>query len=452
MQSVKIRSILASMKLRVLALPALLSANLFATEVAGDWPRWRGPFNNGMARSGAPLKWSDTENVAWKIPIPGLGHSSPIIWEDRIFLTTAVRTSNEGANSAPPSRGRRSFGQGSSEEQPEHRLVVMAVDRKTGKVIWEQTARTVRPHEGYHQTYGSFASNSPVTDGKHVYAFFGSRGIYCYSLDGKLIWERDLGVRMRMRNAFGEGTATVLEGDTLLLLFDHEENSFLVALDKRNGKTLWKVDRDEPSNWAPPLVVEHQGRKQVIVSAPNKVRSYDLASGKLIWECAGLGLNTIPAPVYKDGIVYVMSGFRNPNLMAIRLGREGDLTGTDAIVWSTNRGTSYTPSPVLHEGKLYMLTDSGMLSCLDAATGKPYYDRVRLPKPYNFKASPVGANGRLYLSSEEGDVIVVKMGEKFEILATNTMADQMFIATPAIAGGEIYLRSTTHLFCIRQSN
>ena len=188
----------------------------------------------------------------------------------------------------------------------------------------------------------------------------------------------------------------------------------------------------------------------MVVSASNKVRSYDPATGKLIWETAGLGSNVIPAPVTANGLVYVMSGHRQPNLLAIRLGREGDLTGTDAIAWTNNRGNPYSSSPVLHENKLYFVTDSGMLSCLNALTGEAYYLQQRLPKPYNFKSSPVGANGRLYLATEDDDVVVVKMGEKYEVLATNTLADQMFIATPAIAGGSLYLRSQDALYCIRQ--
>lgn len=421
---------------------------LLAADVPGEWPRWRGPFDNGVARSDAPLTWSDTENIGWKTAIPGLGNSSPVVWGDRLFLTTAVPT-QAGAGQTPASSGGAGFGQGASGEQPEHRLTVICLDRKTGKVLWEKVARTVKPHEGYHRRYGSFASNSPVTDGKRLYTFFGSNGAYAFDLDGKLLWEWDPGIKMRKRNAFGEGTAVVLDGDTLLFNFDHEGADALFALDAATGKLRWKADRDEISNWAAPLVVTHNGVRQAIVSAPTKVRAYDMKDGSLLWECAGLGANTIPAPVHLNGVVYVMSGFRNPNLLAIKLGGKGDLTGSDHLLWTTNKGTSYTASPVLHEGKLYFLTDSGMLSCLDAATGKPYYERTRLPKPYNFKSSPVGVNGKLYLSSEEGDVIVVRMGETFEVLSTNTLADQSFIATPAVAGGELYLRSQTHVFCIR---
>lgn len=433
-----------------------LAAAIFAVSVLAQktssnvshWPQWRGPDFNGMARGDAPTKWSDTENVKWKAVIPGRGHSTPIVWGDKVFLTTAIPTAPPAA---PPTAGagRGGPGGGAGANQ-EHQFVVLCLDKKTGKTLWQKVARTATPHEGYHGMYGSFASNSPVTDGKNVYAFFGSRGVFCYDLNGKLLWEKDLGVQMKMRLQFGEGTAAVLHDDKLLLVFDYQGESFIVALNKANGNEAWRAKREEISNWSTPLVVEHAGRKQVIVSAPTKVRSYDLQMGKLIWDCAGLGLNTIPQPVHQDGVVYVMSGFREPKLLAIRLGKEGDLTGTDAVLWSETRGLSYTPSPVLFDGKLYTLTDNGMMSCFDAKTGKPHYQQQRLPKPYNFKASPVGANGKLYLATEDGDVVILKMGEKFEVLATNTLQDQFFIASPVILNNEIFLRGQNTLFCISE--
>jgi outer membrane protein assembly factor BamB len=403
-----------------------------------------------MARGDAPVEWSDTKNVAWRVPIPGRGFSSPIIWGDKIFLTTAVPTGDVAETPADAQQqGQRRGPGGGAGAGREHKFVVLCLNRHTGKVLWERVAKVATPHEGYHRQYGSFASNTPVTDGQHLYAFFGSRGLYKYDLNGKLIWEKQF-PPMRMRLGFGEGVPTVLDGDTLYLKFDQEQDSYMLALDKHSGKELWRVTRNEVSSWSPPLVLTHNGRKQVVVSATTKVRSYEPATGKIIWEASGLGSNVIPAPVSAGGIVYVMSGHREPNLLAIRLGPQGDLTGTDAIVWTNNRGNSYTAAPVLHDNKLYFITDSGMLSCFDAITGKPYYHQQRLPKPYNFKASPVGANGKLYLATEEGDVVVVKMGEKFEVLATNTLADQVFISTPAIAGGSIYLRSHGMLYCIRQ--
>jgi outer membrane protein assembly factor BamB len=409
-----------------------------------DWPRWRGPNDDGMARGDAPLTWSATQNVAWRTPVPGRGFSSPVIWGNKLFVTTAV-PGGEISPRPPGASGRSAGGVGSGRE---HQFRVLALDRQTGKVIWERVAAAATPHEGYHSRYGSFASNSPVTDGSHLYAFFGSRGLYCYDLDGKLIWRKDF-PPMRMRLEFGEGAAPVIDETAVYLKFDQERDSYMLALDKLTGKELWRVERDELSSWSPPLIVTHNGRKQVVVSASNRVRSYDAASGKVIWEAAGLGTNVIPAPVTRDGMVWVMSGHRDPNLLAIRLGHEGDLTGGSAIAWTNQRGNSYTASPVLHDGKLYVITDSGMLSCFDALTGKPYYHQQRLPKPYSFKASPVGANGKLYLSTEDGDVVVVRMGEKYEVLATNTMPDEFFVATPAIAGGRIYLRGKNTLYCIR---
>ena len=447
-------------------LPVVISAQQGSGDNA-NWPQWRGPDANGMARGDAPLRFSDTENVKWKTPIPGRGQSTPVVWGDRIFLTTAIPVAGEPRPATPPpapavqatpaesTQGRRGpggFGGGNAGPQQEHRFEVLCVSRASGKILWQKTASVARPHEGYHSTYGSFASNSPVTDGKRLYAFFGSRGVYCYDFEGNILWEKDLGVQMRTHMQFGEGTPAALHVDRLLLKFDHNAGSFLVALDKNTGKEIWRVNRDEMTSWSGPLVVEHQGRRQIIVSASNKVRAYDFQSGSLLWECAGLGANVIPDPVHQNGIVYVMSGYRNPNLLAIRLGKEGDLTGTDAILWSQTRGLSYTPSPLLHDNRLYLLTDSGMMSCFNATTGEAFYHQVRLPKPYNFKASPVGAGGRIYLASEDGDVVVLKMGQEFEVLATNTLEDQMFVASPVIVGGELLLRSQNQLFCISQSS
>ncbi|HKO97461.1 MAG TPA: PQQ-binding-like beta-propeller repeat protein [Pyrinomonadaceae bacterium] len=422
------------------------------------WPQWRGPFFNGMARGDAPTVWSDTSNIKWSTELPGRGFSTPVVWGDKVFLTTAVPTGKPAAQPSPTPTPEAPAGQGERRRgrdtgpQVEHKFDVLSLDRKTGKILWQKTARVAVPHEGYHRVYGSFASNSPATDGKYIYASFGSRGIYCYDFSGKLIWEKDLGVQMKMRLSFGEGSAPLLLDNRLFLLFDHEAGSFIVALDKRNGKELWRTPREEGSSWSTPLAVNHSGGTQIVVTGTTKVRSYEPATGKVLWETAGLGLNPIPVPVHQNDVVYVMSGYRDPKLMAIKLGRQGDLTGTDAILWSHTRGLAYTTSPVLHENKLYVVTDNGTISAFNATTGEPHYAQVRLPKSYNLKASPVGANGKLYLATEDGDVVVIKMGEKFEILGTNTLADQVFIATPVIAAGEMFLRSQNRLFCISQKS
>jgi outer membrane protein assembly factor BamB len=445
---------------------ALGSAFLLLTVVAfvpaqnngqAHWPQWRGPYFNGLARGDAPTNWDNTKNIKWKANIPGRGFSTPIIWGDRIFLTTAVPTGKPAAQpsvvaqaDAGSAQGGRGRPGGEAVPQAEHRFDVLCLDRKTGKLLWQKTAKVSEPHEGYHRTYGSFASNSPSTDGRYVYVSFGSRGLYCYDFNGKLIWEKDLGVQMKIRLAFGEGSAPLLMDDRLIAVFDHEAGSFVIALDKRTGKELWRVARDEGSSWSTPLAIQHNGRTQVVVAASRKVRSYDPKTGSVLWEAAGLGSNVIPVPVYSDGIVYVMSGYRDPRLMAVKLGKEGDLTNSDSIVWSQTRGLAYTTSPVLHENKLYVVTDNAMVSAFNAATGEPFYSQVRLPGSYNMKASPVAANGKLYLATENEDVVVLKLGEKFEVVATNKLTDQVFIAAPVIAEGEIFLRGQNTLFCISE--
>ncbi len=435
--------------LSILILGASLTVQAQQPPASGaHWPQWRGPAGTGVASGEAPLEWSDSKNVSWKIEIPGRGFSSPIIWGNHLFLTTAVAT---GKKVPPPaSTGRGGGAGGGAGSGEEHALNVMAIDRLSGKVLWQQTAITATPHEGYHRIYGSFASNNPATDGQRIYAFFGSRGLYAYDMNGKQLWKKDFGQQMKMRLQFGEGAALVLHDGKLITVFDHQEEGLLAVTDAATGKDIWRIPRTEGSSWSTPLVVEHQGKKQVVVTATPKAMAYDLETGKLVWEVSGIGLNPIPMPVQQGDIVYVMSGYRDPKLMAIRLGRTGDLTGTDAIVWEATRGLSYTPSPVLHDNILYLLTDNGQLSALNAASGEPYYLQQRLPKAYNFKASPIAVNGKLYLASEEGDVIVVRLGQKYEILATNTLTDQSFIATPTPAAGDLYLRSRTHLFRISE--
>jgi outer membrane protein assembly factor BamB len=408
---------------------------------ASHWLNWRGPLGTGMAASDAPVRWSDSSGVTWKVAIPGRGHSTPVVVGDRLFLTTAIPTGQQSA--APQPRGSG----GGAAAGLEHRFEVLAIDRRSGRTLWQRTATVATPHEGYHRTYGSFASNSPVTDGERVYASFGSRGLYTYSLDGTLLWQKDFGVRMRMDQAFGEGTGPTLHDNRLILHFDHMGGGFLTMLDPATGRELWRVPRTERYNWAAPFVATHAGRRQIVVNG-ERVRGYDFDTGALLWEAAGLGENSVPQMVQHRDLVFAMSGHTIKMLMAIRLGRSGVLTGTDGVVWSTTRGVSYTPSPLLHDGRLYVVSDAGLVSNLDAATGAPAYEQRRLPKPYNFKASPVGARDRYYLATEEGDVVVVRLGPSFDIMATNTLQDQSFIASPVIVDGQLYLRSRTHLFRI----
>jgi outer membrane protein assembly factor BamB len=410
------------------------------------WPHWRGPARTGVAPGPVPLTFSDTQNVGWKLAIPGRGFSTPVAAGNRVFLTTAVPTGKK-ADVPAAGGGRAGGGVGAGEE---HRLEVIAVDRTSGKIAWQRTATTVTPHEGYHHLYGSFASNAPATDGQRVYAFFGSRGLFVYDLEGKLLWQKDPGIRMAMRLAFGEGSGVVVDDGKVFLQYDHQEPGAIIALNAADGKELWRAARTENSSWSTPLVVAHDGRKQLVVTADTKVKAYDVQTGTVIWEVAGLGTNPIPQPVQFRDTVILMSGYRNPKIMAVKLGRTGDLTGTDAITWEATRGTSYTGTPALHDDRLYVFADNGLLTAFNVATGDPHYLTARLPKPYTVKASPLVAGDRVYLATEEGDVVVVKAGSQLEILATNTLADQSFIASPIAVGSDLYLRSRTHLFKISE--
>jgi outer membrane protein assembly factor BamB len=426
----------------VLALAAAAAGVMNAQ--TSTWPHWRGPNGTGVASGAVPLTFGDSQNLRWKLEIPGRGFSTPVVAGNRLFLTTAVPTGKTSTQTAPAGgRGGAGGGVGSGVE---HRLEVIAVDRASGTIAWQRTATTATPHEGYHHLYGSFASNAPATDGQRVYAFFGSRGLFVYDLDGKLLWQKDPGIKMAMRLAFGEGSGVVVDDGKVFLQYDHQEPGAIIALNAADGRELWRAPRAENSSWSTPAVVTHNGARQLVVTADTKVKAYDVQTGKVIWEVAGLGTNPIPQPVQFGDNVLVMSGYRNPKLMSVKLGRTGDLTGTDAVQWEATRGTSYTGTPALHDGRLYVFADNGVLTAFNAATGEPHYLTARLPKPYTVKASPLVVGDRVYLATEEGDVVVVKAGNQMEILATNTLTDQSFIASPIAVGNDLYLRSRTHLF------
>jgi outer membrane protein assembly factor BamB len=348
-------------------------------------------------------------------------------------------------------RGGRGFGgRGFGGEKPTnfHQFVVICIDRNSGKTIWERTVTEVIPHEGHHQT-GSFASSSPITDGKNLYVSFGSRGIYCFDLDGNPKWEKDLG-DMKIRFAFGEGSSPALFGDTLAINWDQEEDSFIVALDARNGDEKWRMQREEVSTWATPLIVETGGRTQVVTSGENRVRSYDLANGKLVWECGGLGSNPIACPLVYDGMAIAMSGHRDPAGIAVPLNSQGDVTDTDKVSWQIDEITPYVSSPLLYGDTIYFVKSrDAIVSSIAAKTGKPIIDRKRLPDMSSVYASPVGASGRVYFCSREGVTNVLKHGPEFEVLATNVL-DETIDASPAIVGDEMILRGEKHLYCISE--
>ena len=399
------------------------------------WAQWRGPFATGVSKTAnPPVEWSETKNIRWKIALPGRGSGTPVVWGDRLFVTTAV--SADGTTKAVGGLM--------------HKFIVMAIDRQTGKTVWQQVAREEAPHENAHPENGTFASPSAITDGELVIASFESRGLYAYDMNGKLIWQKDLGDK-RMRSTFGEGSTPALHRNHLVVVWDHQGDSFVAALDKRTGNELWRRPRKEIDTWATPLVVEVNGRAQAIVGAMNSIQSYDLETGDVVWHSAGLTMNPIPSPVAEGGMAILMSGFRGNSLKAIQLAQaRGDITGTPAMAWTFDRDTPYVPSPLLYDGVLYMLkSNNGILTTFDAKTGTPHYALQRLDAVPNVFASPVGAAGRIYIPGREGETLVIKHGPKFEVLATNSL-DDGFDASPALVDGEIYLRGYKSLYCIAQ--
>jgi len=330
-----------------------------------------------------------------------------------------------------------------------YQFALLCLDRATGRELWRAVLREEVPHEGIFVGNGTYASASPVTDGQRVYAFFGSRGLYCLDMEGHKLWERDLG-KMQIRLSFGEGSSPALYGNTLVVNWDHEGQSFIVALDKRSGDEMWRVSRDEKTSWTTPIVVVRDGAPQVVTAATSKIRSYDLATGKLLWECAGLTANSIPSPVVADDLVYATTGFRGSVLLAIRLGASGDLTDSDSIAWKYDKDTPYVPSPLVYDGRLYVIkVNTNIISCLDAKTGKVLFGPQRLEGMGDIYASPVGADGRVYFVSRTGTTAVIKAGDTLDVLATNVLDDPID-ASPALVDNEIFLRGKDHLYCIAE--
>ena len=409
------------------------------------WPQWRGPFANGSSQTAKPpVEWSETKNIKWKVEIPGRGAASPVVWGDRVYVLTAVAVGlpKDDAHAA----------RGGIEPRHNYRFMTMALDRRDGHVVWERASTEEKPHESTHPINGTWASSSAVTDGEYVIAHFESRGTYAYDMNGKLLWQRRFGEKAILSES-GEGTTPTLHGNTVVLVWDQSQGgSFIVALDKRTGNDLWRVARDEADTWPTPIVVEHDGRAQVITSGWGAIQSYDLETGKVVWRTTGLTPLPIPSPVAGDGMVVAMSGGNNGSkLKAIRLDEaKGDITGTSAIAWTLDRDTPYAPSPLLFNGLLYFIkSNSGLLSAYDAKTGTPHYQVKRLANVPNVYASPVAADGRVYIAGADGATIVIRHGPTYEVLATNTLEDG-FTASPALVDQEIYLRGNKYLYCIAE--
>lgn len=446
----------------VLGVVTAIGIKGMANELEDNWHQFRGPTGNGVAFDAQPpIEWKPAD-AKWKAAIQGQGLSSPIVWENKIILLTAVKTERvkEGAAEQPAeeeSAGRdrggdqkgrgRGRGRGRSRPAPTnyYDFFVVCLDRENGKELWNTKVTEAVPHESGHQT-NTFASGSPVTDGKHIWASFNSFGLFCLDMDGKVKWEREFG-KMKTRAGFGEGASPGLYEDTLIINWDHEGQSFIEAMDSATGEAKWKKDRDEPTSWSTPVFAKHGDKVQVITNGATRVRSYDLSNGDLIWECGGQTGNPIPTPMVMDDMVVCMTGFRSNAAMGIPLDSKGDITGTDKVIWSRKDIGPYVPTGVLYEGTVYSTKGSrAILTAIDAKTGETIIDESRLDDISTLYSSMVAANGHIYITGRNGTTLVLKHGKELDVVATNVLGEDVD-ATPAIVGNQIFVRSHENLFC-----
>lgn len=419
-----------------------------AVNPLAQWGQWRGPLATGAApKADPPVEWSETKNIRWKTKLPGLGHSSPVVWGSLVFVTTAEMTGAKKPFTGVTPDGAHN----NMNPLFDHQFAVMAIDRQTGAVVWRRTVATRQPHESTHES-ATWASNSPVTDGEHVLSFFGSNGLYCLDTGGRLLWSRDLG-DMQVKHGHGEGASPLLHGETVVVNWDHEGASVIVALAKRTGEELWRQPRDEVTSWATPIVVTHDGQRQVVVSGTRRVRGYDLKTGAVIWEAGGLPGNIVASPVGADGMVFAAGSYEKQTLLAIRLtGAKGELTGTQQIAWQKNRSTPYVPSPLLYDGWLYYLRHyQGVLSRVNAKTGDEPSGPFRLGSVFNIYSSPVAAAGRIYVTDRNGKTLVMSNDAEPKALTLNKLDDR-FSASAALVGDAIFLRGEKFLYCIGEKD
>lgn len=427
---------------------------LVAASVDDHWPQWRGPDGSGVAPgSGFPTEWAPDTNIAWKTAIPGRGHSSPSVWGDRIFLTTSIEGPVVPGNKAPVHigwDGKPGYVHPDSVGADHaNTLKVVAVDAKSGKVIWERTAYDGPMHDDRHRK-NTYASSTVATDGRLIYAFFESAGLYCYDIDGHLRWKASLGGLAKA--GMGPGTSPVIFEDLVIVQCDLEmgEGSFIAALDRFTGREVWRVARTNRRSWATPLLVRAAGRIELVASGAESVIGYDPKTGRELWRADGVVSHPIPSAVAGHGLIIATAGSQQKRALAIRPGGSGDLTGSDAVIWRYSKGTAYVPSPILYGDYVYLVTDKGLLTCLEAKTGALQYEGGRVPVPATFTASPVAYDGVILLTSEDGDSFVIRAGPKHDVVRTNSVGEPVY-ASPALAGGRIYIRGEKHLFAIGSS-
>ena len=414
---------------------------------AANWAHWRGPTADGRADGDArpPIKWDARTNVRWTVDLPGEGSATPIVWGDQDFVLSAQAT--DRVADEPP------VVDGTDKTEPPnvfYRYVVTSVDRDNGKIRWQKLATEQVPHEGRHQTH-TYAGGSPTTDGKRLYASFGSRGIYAYTLDGELLWETDLG-DMQTRLGWGEAVTPVLADDKLIVNWDQEQNAFLVALNKQTGKEVWRVARPkEATSWNTPLVVENGARKLVVVNGTDRVRAYEVETGTEVWACGGQTVNAIPSPVRFEDTVICISGFRGAFGVAIPINSKGDVTNSPTLRWKIGQRTPYVPSPALSGNRLFFTSgNTDVLSCVDARTGKYLIDSKRLSGIKSLYSSPMVAGGHIYFAGREGTTVVLKDNATLDLVSENVLSGTMD-ASPVAVGDQLFLRSWNKLYCISES-
>ncbi len=409
-----------------------------------NWPQWRGPGSNGVsAETKLAGEWGAGKNVAWKTPIPGRGRSSPVVWGDRVFLTTDVEAGKAEGHQPPkhvidgtPFRHPDSMG-----ADVRHKLMVLCLDRKSGKILWQQVAYEGVVYDERHKA-GSYAAPTPVTDGRAVYAYFGSEGFYAFDMNGKLLWKFDPGKIQTV--GMGPGASPVLAGDVLILQCDSsDKKSKLIGLNRKNGELVWKTERTTDVTWSTPMLVEGGGRQELITTANDVVISYDPKTGKELWRGPGVKGNAVPSPVSGKGIVVVSAGYPDKYAWAFRAGGDGK------PLWEYNKGTAYVPSPIFYGDYVYLVTDRGLVTCLEAKTGAVKYEGKRPGPGGTYAGSPVAYDGKILLTSEDGETHVIQAGPEFAVLRTNSVGEPV-LASPAIANGMIFIRGKDHLFAIAQ--
>jgi len=435
---------------------AKLSSRSDQKNSKGSWPSFRGTQASGIAeKQNLPDRWDPKtrENILWQTPIPGLAHSSPVVWGNQIFVTSAV-SSDPKASFRPGL-----YGDGdASKDRSQHRWMIYAIDKRTGKISWERVAYQGEPVDKRH-IKSTYANSTPATDGRIVVAWFGSQGVYAYDLGGRLLWKVDLG-RLDLgaydipTYEWGPASSPVIWNNLVILQCDTQNDSFLLALDGSTGKTVWKTDRDELPSWGTPTIVNTENGPVLVTNASNYIRGYDPRTGKELWRLGGSSKITAPTPIYGEGVFVIASG-RGPErpIFVVKSSAHGDLTlpagktTSDTIVWSKTGRGSYMPTPLVYNGILYVLANNGTFDAYNLKTGDELY-RQRLPTiGSGFSASPIAADGKIYLSNEDGEILIVAAGEKFKHLSTNSMGE-LLMATPALSDGVMYVRSSASLFAI----